>query len=70
MGAIEAMELFGEEDRNILRAALMISYGLYHKAAGILEKSLEKYPQDRGMKELLGGLYIKMKRPEEAKKIL
>lgn len=70
MGAIEAMELLGEGDRNILRAALMISYGLFHKAAGILEQCLEKHPEDDGMKEFLAGLYMKMKQPERAKEIL
>jgi hypothetical protein len=70
MGAIESMELLDEEDRNILKAALMISYGLYHSASGILEKSLGKYPEDQGMRELLTGLYMKMKNPLEAEKIM
>jgi len=68
--AIAEMALLGEEDRDVLEASLMISYGLYHKAAGMLREALEAVPGDRGVRELLGGLYLKMKWPEEAEKIL
>jgi hypothetical protein len=69
LGAIDSMEILGDEDRRLLRAMLMVSYGLYHKAAGLLEQCLGKYPKDRGMKELLGGLYMEMKRPDKAMEI-
>lgn len=68
--AIDEMALLGEEDRNVLQANLLISYGLYHKAAEMLRKGLEAAPGDRGMKEMLGGLYLKMKRREDAEKVL
>ena len=68
--AIDEMALLGEEDRNVLHASLLISYGLYHKAAGMLREVLDAAAEDRGMKELLGGLYLKMKQPREAEKVL
>jgi len=70
MGAVDAMDFLDEPDRDVLRASLLISYGLYHRAADILGKRLEQNPQDPGMKELLGGLLLKMKRNEEADTIL
>ena len=68
--AIPEMALLGEEGRHVLEASLLISYGLYHKAAAMLREALEAAPEDRGIKELLGGLYLEMKWPEEAEKIL
>lgn len=68
--AVDEMALLGEQDRNVLHASLLISHGLYHKAAGMLHSALEAAPQDQGVKELLGGLYLKMKWPQAAKKVL
>ena len=70
MDAVETMDFFEEPDRDVLRASLLISYGLYHRAADILKKGLKRFPKDPGMRELLGGLLLKMKRAEEADAIL
>ncbi len=68
--AIDAMDFLGESERDILHAGLLISYGLHHRAEGLLRKGLERFPGDQGMKHLLGGLYMEMKMPEAAKDVL
>ena len=70
LGAVDVMDYLDEPDRNLIRAGLLISYGLYHRAAGILKTSLERFPEDPGMKELLGGLLLKMNKIEEANAVL
>ena len=70
MEAVDAMDFLGEPERDVLRASLLASYGLHHRAEAILKKSVERDPGDRGLKELLGGLYLEMKRGEAAEEIL
>jgi len=57
-------------NRDFLKANLLISYGLYHGAADILKKSLQQFPADTGMKELLKGLFLRMKKFEDAEKLM
>ena len=70
MKKIAQMGGLDEDNKEILKATLFISYGLYHSAAKILKKALQKFPEDQGLKELLLGLYIRMKNFEEAKKLI
>jgi len=58
-----------EDNRGFLEANLLISYGLYHRAVSILRQGLQRFPEDEGLKELLIGLFLKMKRFEEAEKL-
>lgn len=58
-----------EDSRGFLEANLLISYGLYHRAVSILRQGLQRFPEDEGLKELLIGLFLKMKRFEEAEKL-
>lgn len=69
MKRIEKMGDLDDYIRDFLKANLFISYGLYHRAASILKRRLQQSPEDRGMKELLTGLFIKMKNFEEAGKV-
>lgn len=66
---IDALGLPDPASQEFLKANLFISYGLHHLALGILKESLEKYPGDQGMKELLIGLLLKMKKYDEAQKL-
>ena len=69
---IKKINEMGDLDKNnkeFLKANLLISYGLYHNAANILKKSRQQFPEDVGMKELLIGLFLKMKKFEEAEKL-
>ncbi|MCF8063558.1 MAG: tetratricopeptide repeat protein [Deltaproteobacteria bacterium] len=70
MEAVDAMDFLGEPERNVLQASLLISHGLHHRAETILKKCLERHPGDRGVKELLAGLYLKMKRTGAAERVL
>ncbi len=70
LGAVDVMDYLDEPDRDLIQAGLLISYGLYHRAAGILKTALERFPEDPGMKELLGGLLLKMNKMEEANAVL
>jgi len=70
MGVIGAMDFLGEPERDVLRAGLLVSYGLHHRAEAVLKTGLERDPGDRGLKELLGGVYLEMKRDEAARGIL
>ena len=70
MEAVDAMDFLGEPERDVLRASLLTSYGLHHRAEAVLKRALERDPADRGVKELLGGLYLEMKRDEAADEVL
>ncbi|MDY7035872.1 MAG: tetratricopeptide repeat protein [Thermodesulfobacteriota bacterium] len=58
------------DDKEVLKATLFISYSLYHSAERIMKKVLQKFPEDQGLKRLLLGLYIRMKKFDEAKKLI
>ena len=66
---LDGMSGLDENDRDLLKANLYISYGLYHQATHILEQSLMKFPEDQGVKDLLRGLFLKMKNIEAAEKV-
>ncbi len=68
--AIDSMDFLGQAERDVLHAGLLISYGLHHRAEGLLRKGLERFPGDQGMRHLLGGLYLEMKMLEAAKDVL
>jgi len=59
MTQIDTIRNLDENDRDLLKANLLISYGLYHRAAGILKRQLQKSPEDKGIKDLLIGLFKK-----------
>ena len=61
MAEINAIRNLDENARDFLKANLLISYGLYHQAADILERQLQKFPGDKGIRDLLIGLFMKMK---------
>ena len=67
---IDGMGNLDENSKKLLKANLLISYGLYHRAVGILRQARRQFPEDEGMKELLIGLLIKMKNFEEAEKLM
>jgi len=67
---LDGMSGLDENNREFLKANLYISQGLYHQATRILEQSLIKFPEDQGLKELLKGLFLKMKNIEAAEKVL
>lgn len=64
--AVDVMTFLGEAERNILRAVILISYGLYHRAEGLLREGLENFPDDQGVRYLLAGVHGQMKMPEPA----
>ncbi len=68
MAEIDAIRNLDENDRDFLKANLLISYGLYHQAADILERQLQEFPGDKGIKDLLVGLFKKTKNTGEAAK--
>lgn len=68
MTQIDTIRNLDENDRDLLKANLLISYGLYHRAAGILKRQLQKSPEDKGIKDLLIGLFKKTKNIGEAAK--
>jgi hypothetical protein len=70
MRRIDAMDGTDQNTKEILRANLLISHGLYHRAVRILRQSLQQLPEDEGLKELLIGLLLKMKNFEEAEKYM
>jgi hypothetical protein len=70
MEAVEAMDFLEEQGRDVLRASLLVSYGLHHRAETVLKGCLERHPGAPGVTELLGGLYLEMKRIEDAERIL
>ena len=68
MAKIDTIRNLDENDRDFLKATLLISYGLYHQAAGILKRQLQEFPGDKGIRDLLIGLYKKTKNTGEAAK--
>jgi hypothetical protein len=68
--ALEAMDFLEAPARDVLRAGLLIAHSLHHRAEALLKGCLERRPEDPGVKELLGGLYLEMKRTEAAASIL
>jgi len=68
MAEIDAIRNLDENDRDFLKANLLISYGLYHQAADILERQLQEFPGDKGIRDLLVGLFKKTKNTGEAAK--
>ena len=68
MTKIDTIRNLDENDRDFLKANLLISYGLYHQAAGLLKRQLEEFPEDKGIKDLLIGLFKKMKNTGEVAK--
>jgi len=68
MAKIDAIRNLDEDDRDFLKANLLISYGLYHQAADILERQLQKFPGDKGIRDILVGLFKKTKNTREAAK--
>jgi len=68
MTKINTIRNMDENDRDFLKANLLISYGLYHPAAGILKRQLQESPEDKGIKDLLIGLFKKTKNIGEAAK--
>ncbi|MBW1780584.1 MAG: hypothetical protein JRL30_07575 [Deltaproteobacteria bacterium] len=68
MSKIDTIRNLDKNDRDFLKATLLISYGLYHRAAGILKRQLQESPEDKGIKELLTGLFKKTKNFREAAK--
>jgi len=68
MEKIDKISGLDESNRKFLKANLLTSYGLYHQAASILKQSFQQFPEDEGIKELLIGLLIKMKKFDEAEK--
>lgn len=70
MKKIDEIGDLDENNRELLKANLFISYGLYHRAVSILRKSHQQFPEDKGIKELLIGLFLKMKNFAEAEKLI
>ncbi len=69
MEKIDSMAELDSDTRNILKANVLISYGLYHTAVDILSQALSASPQVHGIKEVLRGVYIKMRLIEEAERL-
>ncbi|MFH1488578.1 MAG: hypothetical protein ABII06_06725 [Pseudomonadota bacterium] len=59
---IEATADLEEGGKAYLTANLFISYGLHHRAVRVIEESLARNPENTGMKELLQGVFAKMKK--------
>ena len=68
MTQIDTIRNLDENDRDFLKANLLISYGLYHPAAGLLKRQVQEFPEDKGIRDLLIGLLKKMKNTGEAAK--
>lgn len=66
---LDGLSGLDENNRKFLKANVYISYGLYNQASRILEQSLLKFPQDQGLKDLLKGVFLKMKNIEAAEKV-
>ena len=66
MNRIDSMGDLDENSRDFLKAILLTSYGLHHQAASILKRMLQQSPEDQGTKEVLLGVFMKMKNFEEA----
>lgn len=69
MEKIDTMSELDRDTKSILKANILISYGLYHSAVDLLSRSMDTSPQVSGIREVLRGVYIKMRRLEEAEKL-
>ena len=66
---LDGISSLDEDNKEFLKANLYISQGLYHEATSVLKRNLMKFPDDEGLKELLRGLFYKMKKIEDAEKV-
>jgi hypothetical protein len=66
---LDRIDGLDQDDRDFLRANLFVSHGLHHRAVGIFRNFMSKFPGDEGLKEMLAGVFIKIKNYHEAQKL-